>query len=227
MPRIIQTPRPLVARENVYISQKQLKHAQRAQNVLDEAQRGATQLIKESQKEAEALKQKAMHDGYRDGVLAAASSILAYFDNGRRLGASFREKLGKQAEEMLKAALDHPELILVLLDEWLRTQQDTGDVPLQLLLPRYAYAAHAQIMACLEASWCARVQIEYHDDKRFILRSVDQVAEFDPSEFLQQGKAHLMRGISQVDASCYQLDQEAMQAIRDCFEKRLNTVGRE
>lgn len=220
MPRIIQTLHSLSPAEGVYIARAKLQQSQRAQNLIDEAKRSALRLIKEAQVTADNVYQQSLRDGYRDGVIAAANAIANHFSAEQRLALDLQKKLMQQVRVALQLALDHPELILLLLDEWLKNQASSADIPLKLFLPCQIYHAHEKVMACLEAAWCARVQIEYHDDERFILCSGDQIAEFDPTSFLEQVEEQVKHHCADLFPVYSALSKETLEKIKEIFQCR-------
>ena len=220
MPRIIQTLHSILPVEGVYIARAKLQQGQRAQTLIDEAKRSARRLIKDAQVSADDAYQQALRDGYRDGVIAAADAIADHFFAEQRLASDLQKKLMQQVRTALQLALDHPELILVLLDEWLKNQITSADIPLKLFLPCQIYHAHEQVMACLEAAWCARVQVEYHDDERFILSSGDQIAEFDPTSFLGQIEEKAKPHCAELFPAYSALSKETLDKINGIFQHR-------
>ena len=220
MPRIIQTLRSLSPVEGVYIARAKLQHGQRAQTLVDEAKRSALRLVRDAQVTANDAYQQALRDGYRDGVIAAADAIADHFSAEQRLALDLQKKLMQQVRAALQLALDHPELILVLLDEWLKNQVNSADIPLKLFLPCQFYHAHEQVMSCLESSWCARVQVEYHDDERFILCSGDQIAEFDPTSFLNQIEEKVKHHCAELFPAYSTLSKETLEKINKIFQHR-------
>lgn len=77
-------------------------------------------------------------------------------------------------------------------------------------------------MACLEEAWCARVQIEYHDDERFILCSGDQIAEFDPTSFLGQVEEQVKHHCAELFPVYSALSKETLEKIKEIFQHRFS-----
>jgi len=187
---------------------------------MTEARYRARKLIKEATEEAEQMRLHGFSEGYRDGVLASADTLLSYLDGGRELARQLHEEIRNATRVMLRESLDQPEAILTVLEDWLQSHSDTSDQQLQLKLPRSAQAWRGRVSALLEASWGPRVQVDYHDDPRFLLRCGNTVAEFDPVTIAAKGEYLLLRQLDQLPASCRHFADDTAQKLHALFEQR-------
>lgn len=222
MSKNFQAVPPFRAHENVLISRSQLRKTRRRQSLSTDAQYCAKKLIQDATKEAERIRQLAFGEGYRDGVLACAESLLAYLDGGRELARQLQEEIRESARVMLRETLDQPETILAVLEDWLHNHVNASGQPLQLKLPRGAHNWRMRVMALVE-TWGPRVQVDYHDDPRFLLRCGNVVAEFDPVAVTEKGEYLLLRQLDQLPVSCRRLSDDATQKLRTLFEQRFAT----
>ena len=141
MPRDIPTPRPPTAVEGVLVRRAQLRRA-RADQLEREARRQAQRVLRDAEHQAETLRRQASQAGYQQGMLAALQQAAGHFAASQAMAWRWRERLEQEARAMLAAAVDHPDTLLLLLDEWLR-DRDTPDATLYLQLPKRARLAAA------------------------------------------------------------------------------------
>ena len=215
-----QEAHPFRVHEDVLISRAHLQKMRRRQALSAEARYSASKLIKDATEEAAQIRRQGFSDGYRDGVLASADALLAYLDGGRELARQLQEEIRDATRAMLRETLDRPEAILTVLEDWLHQHADSAGQQLQLKLPRSAQAWRMRVTALLETSWGRRVQVDYHDDPRFLLRCGNTVAEFDPVAVAAKGEYLLLRQLDQLPASCRRFSDDAMQTLHALFEQR-------
>jgi hypothetical protein len=227
MPRIITTPRLPRVDEGVLIKQAQLQSSRRAQTVLDETRSWARAEAKRVEDGIKARREQACRDGYRDGVLAGAKAIAAYFDGAHRLAQQMQEKLEQSARDMLAAALQDSRIVLALLDEWIGRQQQMVNLPLRLIVPRSANLTREQITARFDPSWHQRLQIEYGDSPRFVVQHGDEIAEFHPDGFASAVQQSLLHKLDTFYADCYALDQAALEEVQAIFAQQFAKRGLE
>ncbi|STQ90247.1 hypothetical protein [Iodobacter fluviatilis] len=224
MPKDIPTLRPITAYEDVLLTHDKLTRQHKALSLLAEARQRAKQLLKQAEVETQQIRTQAWMNGYQDGVIAAASSVANHIDESENLLLRFHNKLGEQARAMLSASLDHPDLLLILLDEWLRgidTPLPQGT--LQLQLPLHRRAAHSQLLNSLQELWGGKIQIEYHADTHFVMRYADQIAQFSPDEFIAEAAQSLLHGMHEMPAECRSLSQASMQSLQNIFTSQFST----
>jgi hypothetical protein len=192
----------------------------RSQALTTDARNRARKLIKTATEEADQIRRQGFSEGYRDGVLTAADALTAYLGDGRELARQLQDEIRDATRVMLRETLDRPETILAVLEDWLHNQPDSSGRLLQLKLPRSAHTWRARFTASLEASWPAQVQVDYHDDPRFLLRCGNSVAEFDPVTVAEKGEYLLLRRLDRLPDACRQLADDAVQKLRALFERR-------
>ncbi|MEB0216594.1 hypothetical protein QN359_15285 [Undibacterium sp. 5I2] len=180
-------------------------------------------MLQEATLQAEQVRRQAYSDGYRDGVLSAADSVLSFLDDSQNLAREAQQQIQVSARHMLAAALNSPEAILTVLEDWLHQHPDLQPHILQLILPRSAYAWRHRVMALLEDGWGSRLQVDYHDEARFLLRCGNRVAEFNPTVVADQGEYLLARELDHFPSSLRQLSEEAAASLHANFMEKFTT----
>ncbi|QND85702.1 Protein OrgB [Chromobacterium vaccinii] len=209
--------------DGVLIRSPQLRRLRRIDNLDQQARKRARQHLDDAQREADAIRRHAYRDGYQQGMLAALDQLAAHLANSQAQAERWREQLSEEARAMLAAAVDHPDTLLLLLDEWLRSRNGlSGDAALYLLLPKRSRPLQAGLMALLADNWHGTIQIDYHDDDRFIMRCADQAAEFSPQQYLEPASRQLLQRFSALQQECRQLSAAALERFQQQLSQRLS-----
>ena len=222
MPRTIPTRQPLVALDGVLLPRAQLR-AQR-QALQQQAWERARQLLRQAQRRAAAIRQQAAALGYAQGLLSALQAAATQLDDAQRLQRQLRAGLAEQAHAMLAATFEHPDALLLALDDWLERSAQPPPT-LQLRLPSTWQQQLPQLRQLLEQRWNGALQIVCSEQPRLLLRCGALSAEFAPPEYLEQAAtALLQRGIgtdADVDASCRRLAAAGLDALCRQLRQRI------
>lgn len=201
----------------VLIKRAQLRRQQQSLDVLQDARRHAVRTVKQAQGEAEEIRRQAFREGYQDGILASAALVARFLAQERQLAEDLQNRLNGHARQLLSSALDHPEILLELVDEWLATLPEAAPAALlELLIPETARRSHAALKHRVESVWPGKFTLAYHDDCRFVLKHGDQLAEFDAGAFMAAGMHRLIAADSLPD-QCRQLTASALRQLNEIF----------
>ncbi|MBT2867655.1 Oxygen-regulated invasion protein OrgB [Chromobacterium violaceum] len=222
MPRDIPIFRPPNAIEGVLVCREQLLRHDKAVSLEREARRHAARIVRQAEQEAESLRGRALLDGYGDGMIQALGQLARHLANGDALLRHCRERLEAESRAMLSAAVDHPDALLLALDEWLRERRREDESrTLHLLLPQQARASQAELMALLAESWGGRLSLDYHPDSRFVMRCGEQAAEFSPELYVEPASSQAMQALGDLPSRCRGLSAAALSALRDELDRML------
>lgn len=173
--------------------------------------------MRQATAEVEQLRQQTLACGYQRGLIDAATVVADFFNQRQQLSGSLQQSVAEKARELLTHVVSQPELIVALLDDWLRVQSVTGDEPpLQILLPAGAGAVAVGLKQKLAESWAGRYEIAYHADNRFLMKYHHQVAEFDGEQFIQQGVKALLSTL-EWSTACDGLSEEGLRQLTQMF----------
>ncbi|KVT58147.1 hypothetical protein WK54_13400 [Burkholderia ubonensis] len=135
--------------------------------------------------------------------------MAAYLAASQAMAWHWRERLDEHTRAMLASAVDHPDTLLLLIDEWLRGQE-RADATLQLTLPKSARAHQARLMALLAEQWPGSIQLDYHAAPRCIMRCGDQLAEFAPELYVEPASRQLQRCLDELPKDCRNISNRAL-----------------
>ncbi|MGL5758799.1 type III secretion system linker protein OrgB [Plesiomonas sp.] len=219
MPREIPSPSPEISVDGVIFQRTRLRQAARADRLEKEARKRASALIHHAEQEAAIIRQEAFRQGYEAGMLTALSHTASYMSKWQTQANLWYQQLESHSRVLLSAAVDHPDTLLLLLDEWLR-DQPRQQASLRLLLPRSAQPMRGRLMALLNEQWDNRIEIDYHDDPRFILRCGQQMAEFAPADFVEQATRQLRNNLSALPDECRHLSEQAIRQLIETLKQQ-------
>jgi hypothetical protein len=186
-----------------------------------QAQQHARRIIHDAQQEGEVIRQHAYQQGYQQGMLDTLQQTASYMADSQTLDGRCRERLSQHAKAMLSSAVDHPETLLLVLDEWLRNLS-ASDETLYLTLPATAHTLQPRLMDVLSASWTGKIQLDYHARPDFVMRLADQVAEFSPAQYVESATRALLQTLDSLPQDCRQLSGFALQEFIEQWQRRSN-----
>jgi hypothetical protein len=186
-----------------------------------QAQQHARRIIRDAQQEGEVIRQHAYQQGYQQGMLDTLQQTASYMADSQTLDWRCRERLSQHAKAMLSSAVDHPETLLLVLDEWLRNLS-ASDETLYLTLPATAHTLQPRLMDVLSASWTGKIQLDYHARPDFVMRLADQVAEFSPAQYVESATRALLQTLDSLPQDCRQISDFALQEFIEQWQRRSN-----
>lgn len=220
MPKDIPLRRMPPILDGILIKRGQLLKQRRAVDVIHEARRQAAGLVKQARSEAGDIRRQAFGEGYQEGMVAAAAAVAAYLEDQQRLSSALQKQVDERARRLLSNALNHPELLLTLLDEWLAMLPAKAPVePLQLMMPESARGSHRRLKQKLQVAWPGKCSIKYHDEARLVLKYGHQLAEFNSPEFMASAMRRLTT-LEELSAECHQLTERGLRQIHEIFIRR-------
>ncbi len=115
----IPIPSPLSPVEGILIKRKTLERYFSIERLEQQAHQRAKRILREAEEEAKTLRMYAYQEGYEQGMIDALQQVAAYLtDNQTMAGSGWKIQI--YARELFSAAVDHPETLLTVPDEWLR-----------------------------------------------------------------------------------------------------------
>ncbi|TCL06153.1 HrpE/YscL family type III secretion apparatus protein [Sodalis ligni] len=199
------------------ITRAQLKRQRQCLDVLSDARRQAARLVKQAQEESQAIRAQAVGEGYQEGILASAAAVAGFLAQERQLAADVQKRINGHARQLLSSALNHPDILLELVDEWLAALPDPASpAVLDLLIPEAARKSHAALKQRVESGWAGKFTLTYHDDSRFVMKYGDQLAEFDADAFMAAGMQRLVSADS-LPEQCRALSETALGRLNEVF----------
>ncbi|TKI02801.1 hypothetical protein [Martelella alba] len=201
------------------IKRTQLRRQRQSLDVLASARRQASRMVKQAQEDAQAIHRQAFSDGYQEGLVASAGVVAEFLAQEQQMAAQLQRQTRQFAQRILSSALDHSEILLDLVEEWLAAlPEESGSTGegLELLAPESARHAHVRLKERIAAVWPGKFSLTYHDDKRFVMKYADQLAEFDADAFVTAATQRLTLTDS-LPEDCRRLSAAALAQLNTLF----------
>lgn len=224
MPREIPTSPLCSPVDGVLFSRKQLLRRMRTKGLEQQAKQHARRILRDAQQEAELIRQHAYQEGYQQGMLDALQQTASYLAASQTLDGRCRERLSQHVRAMLSSAVDHPETLLLVLDEWLRNLP-ASDETLYLTLPSTAHALQPRLREVLAANWKGKIQLDYHAGPDFVMRHADQLAEFSPAQYVESATRALLQTLDSLPQDCRRISDFALQEFIEQWQHRSHDVA--
>ncbi|WP_369788279.1 hypothetical protein [Rouxiella sp. WC2420] len=209
--------------EGVLIPKSILIMRHQRQCLLDQAQRNASQIIKQAEKEAKSIRESAYCAGYQAGVLMSVKSIADYIDNSQELYLQFIQQAQENITKNLQCILGNEEFFLTLFSRWseeIQSSQDPIKPVLHLLLPSGFCKHRDKLLAQIRQKWSDTIKIENHDENRFVIKYKNKLAEFSPDIWIANQKIpneYIIRLKDNTDT----LSKKAIEQLLNELAKRL------
>lgn len=212
---------PLNPIEGILIKGKTLEHNFYTHKLEQQAHKRAKRILNEAEQEAESLRLYAYQDGYEQGMICALQQVSSYLVDSQTMYWEWLDKLQSYARDMFSAAVDHPETFLIVLDEWLR-DFNKPKKQLFLTLPENAKNEHAKLMSLLRENWSGTINIEYHNEQSFVIRSDDQIAEFSPEKFVENAVGSLKYHLDKLPQDCRTISDGAINSLIETWKSKIS-----
>jgi len=217
MPRDIPILQMPPSSGGVLIKRAQLRQQRQSLDLLAASRRQAAKTVKQAQAEAEQIRQQAYQAGYEEGVLSSAAAVADFLTQRQQLAAELQKRVSEHARRLLSSALNQPELLLELVDEWLAASPaGTPSQQLEIVAPESARKFHARIKDKLHSCWPGNFIISYHEEKRFVIKHADQLAEFNVDKFLNDSLSILTK-LEELPDECRRLNENSIQQLEQIF----------
>ncbi|MGE8059052.1 oxygen-regulated invasion protein OrgB [Pseudomonas sp. NPDC089547] len=206
-----------------------LRHEERAAErdrrlLMQQARERAKSCMAQAQQEADIVRANAFQDGYSQGVLQVAADISGLLLRSRLMASALQAELVQAARSLLGGVLMEDRLLDELLQRWQDGWVDRGREPLQIILPLRCKAQQVALKSKLQGLGVERVDIQFHDQERFLFRLADQVVELDIGATQERLSPRLMAQLKQLPESVRQLD-EASRRLFISWAAELNKEG--
>ncbi|EBH8768131.1 hypothetical protein NW381_001359 [Salmonella enterica] len=212
MPKEIQTnyfPQPPL--DGVLIKQDTIRKNYYFRRLEQQARQRAKEIIKDAQIEAQELQKNARREGFQQGMLTALQQIATYLSDSNRALAHWQKKLDKQVREVMSVSVNHPETLMLVLDEWL-SGINTSECAVHILFPVSMKHIHSEIAERLNEEWGGMIYIEFHSESTFVFRCGDDIAEFSPVAFIDAGSCKIMKeSTSDMNMDCKSISRESVE----------------
>lgn len=185
------TTKPEIASaiEGVLIPAKSLAGRKKRELLLAQAQHNAAKIIKKAESDASNIRELAYCTGYQAGISMSINDIANYIDNSQEIYQQFVQKALEKMRENLKGVLDNECIFPALFSQWsekIQLDPESSHNTLVLLIPKTTARHRTRLLSHIETVWHGPINIEQHDENRFMIKYKNQLAEFSPDIWISR-----------------------------------------
>lgn len=222
MSKIISLFSPGAVNNDVLITRERLAHEREVLALAEKNTTKVSNILEQAQKKALWLEEEGYRKGFDAGMYEALIQTALYFDRTQNSVSYIRNKLNFQIREMLKGAMDNPDVLIQAYDQWLCKHQNQAGT-LQVVLPVRARDYEQKLLQSLQAKWQGSVTLEYHENESYIMSSGYQVAEFSPDIYAESVSQHIDNVADNLPVCCANISRKTLrrliQSIQELIDK--------
>ncbi len=204
--------------EGLLVRSTYLRNDIKASALMAEARRRASDSVARAEETAEQVCRQARTDGYAAGILAAADELVEYLARHADFSAQLQANLQRELESILKRCVSDPDVIMAAFEECLGDKNSDVTTELDVLLPESMRGEHRRLAERLRKHVSGHVNIEYHQEARFLFRLGDHVAEFSPDDFVVRAALRAMSSLPSIYAANSSAAGKCRAALASVFE---------
>ncbi|HDL6964381.1 TPA: hypothetical protein PXM28_003768 [Yersinia enterocolitica] len=182
---------PLTSVDGVLVKQGMLDLNDQIELIKQRTMNEAENILQLARQDAIHIAQQGYIDGYQKGVLSALTHTAFYFSNCSNYIINTRNAFIKEIRDILSTAVEKPEVLLSVLDEWVKSVPLSENI-LQINLPEISKNLEPKLNELLTNLWSGPINYTYHADNNYVMSCGQQVAEFSPEIFVGQVVEELM-----------------------------------
>lgn len=200
-------------RDDVVLTREDRSAARERRLLMQEARKRAKTCVALAQRDVEVIQANAFQEGYGKGILQAAEDLAMLLLESRTLATGLQADLLQAARALLGDVLRDEQLLEGMLQRWqgLTPVQDGGAI--QVIMPLRCKFEKNTLKKTLKERGVERVDIQFHDEERYLFRLGDQVMELDIGATQERLSSRLIAQIEQLPSSVRRLDRDARKAF--------------
>lgn len=180
--------------------------------LIQQARDRAKDCIEQANQDAEAIRAHAFQEGYCKGVLLASEGLSELLLRSSDVSKVLQVELLDVARKVLGDCLKNSQVIETILDHWL-DRLGEGQPALEIVLPLRCKSELPALKAELQNKGISAVDINFHEEERYLFRVADQVMVLDIGATQEQLTQRLMMQLKALPNSVRQLNEQTRQAL--------------
>ncbi|MED9347733.1 hypothetical protein RCN09_01425, partial [Escherichia marmotae] len=217
MLRKISVKRNVQLKGKSYIKKTDVRPYDRQEHIYKQTMDYVNKIVREANKNVDEIKNKAFVSGYFNGLKLCITTLIKFITASSEKSESFSQACYERLEMSLKNALQDPNIIGLLFNQW-KEQQKNHDETIQLFLPALMKKAESHILSSLSPNLREKIIINYHKTSKCIIKYGDQMAEFAPDEIISIHMATL-------DDMCTKYVNEMKDILRENINEIISEIN--
>nr|WP_241391631.1 hypothetical protein [Yersinia frederiksenii]ULG19989.1 hypothetical protein 49p1_00291 [Yersinia frederiksenii] len=203
---------PLKYVDNVLVKQEKVNLNCQIDSIKKQTVRKVKKIVQLAKQDAKQLAQQGYVDGYQRGIIAALSQTALYFCNCNDFFINKRNELINDVRGILSTAIEKPEILLSVIDEWMKLIPPSDNI-LHIYLPKVMMEIEPVLNEILIGYWSGKINITYHSDKNCIMSCGQQIAEFSPDEFVDRANETLLNKYHLIPAELQSIGEDSIEYL--------------
>lgn len=221
MSKIIKLSSPGAVNDEVLVTRGRLVQEREVQDVVEKNTAEAIDLLEQARKKALWLEEEGYRKGFEAGMYEALIHTALYFDRTLKSVSYIRNKLNFQIREMLKGAMDNPDVLIQAYDEWLSKHYSQTET-LQVILPVRARDNEQKLLQSLQEKWRGSIKLDYHENDSYIISSGYQIAEFSPEIYAESVSQQVDSAADNVPECCANISRKTLRILTQSIQKLID-----
>ncbi|MCW2477105.1 hypothetical protein [Candidatus Symbiopectobacterium sp. NZEC151] len=199
--------------ENVLLANKNRVTHNLKISVVAQAREHAKKIIREANRDAEAIRQQAYRNGYEHGVMTSIETVTRFIEDKQGIVNEIYGQVRQQAKRLLSDTVNKESVICALFESWADEIDGRDDkTPFYILLPDDRRRYKRRLMAYIDSMHRGGVIFEYHQDLRYVFKYREQLVEFLPETFVDN-QIDTFFDTQSMYESCEQLSQQTLEKL--------------
>ena len=171
--------------EDVLLPASKLSLIKRSHDIIAQAKKNASRIIKEAEAECEQIRRESYSAGYEQGLVMSLSSVCQFIDNSEKHTQEMEVKIRNDLKNTLSDIISEDDFNVKVVEHWAEGL-DKGDesLPLHILMPYANRKLKERFAQAIKKNHSGGVIFEFHDEPRFVFKYNNRLAEFYPEEFI-------------------------------------------
>lgn len=171
--------------EGVLLPAAKLSLIKRSHDIIAQAKKNASRIIKEAEAECERIRRESYMAGFEQGLVMSLGSVCQYIDNSEQNAHEMEIKLRNDLRTLLSDIISEDDFNIKVVEHWAEgIDKSDQSLPLHILMPYANRRLKERFAQAIKKQYSGAVIFEFHEEPRFVFKYNNRLAEFYPEEFV-------------------------------------------
>lgn len=171
--------------EDVLLPAAKLSLIRRSHDIIAQAKKNASRIIKEAEAECEQILRESSRAGYEQGLVMSIGSVCQFIDNSEKHTQEMEAKIRIDLKNTLSDIISEDDFNIRVVEHWAEGLDKSDEsLPLLILMPYANRKLKERFAEAIKKQYSGGVIFEFHDQPRFVFKYNNRLAEFYPEEFV-------------------------------------------
>lgn len=171
--------------EGVLLPSVKLSLIKRSHDIIAQAKKNATRIIKEAEAECEQIRRESYMAGFEQGLVMSLGSVCQYIDDSEKNTHEMEVKVRNDLRDFLSDIISEDDFNIKVVEHWADgIDKSDESLPLYILMPYTNRRLKERFAQAIKKQYSGAVIFEFHEEPRFVFKYNNRLAEFYPEEFV-------------------------------------------